>query len=81
VKADDLQGQLKQVLISMVESEFAFFEMQEECGFINAAELCQSCFRKSPEVLYTIDMVRSMGKFALFVFDSIFTQRVRVHAG
>jgi hypothetical protein len=55
----------------MVESEFTFFEMQVECRFMDATELCQSCFRNSPEVLYTIDMVRAFCKFVLSMFDSM----------
>lgn len=71
MKTDDFQAQLIYVLISMIESEFAFFEMQEECGFMKTTELCQSCFRNSPEVLNTIDMVGAIGKFVLSMSDSM----------
>jgi hypothetical protein len=71
VKAYYFQEQLINVLASMIESELTFFEMQVECGFMEIAELCQSHFLDSPEIFYTVYMVRAIGKFVLSVFDSI----------
>jgi len=57
--------------MSVIESKFTFFDMQIECTFMNATELGQSGFRNCPEVFNTINMVNSLSKFILSMFDSM----------
>ena len=45
--------------------------MQIECFFMNTTELHQSGFRNSPEVLNTVNMVRTLSKFILSMLNAM----------
>ena len=46
-----------EVLVSVIESEFAFLEMQIEGVVVNAVELGESSFGRAPEGLDAVDVV------------------------
>ena len=57
--------------MSIIESKFTLFDMQIECAFMNSTELRQSCFCNCPEVFNAINMVVSISKFILSMFNSM----------
>ena len=54
-------------MLSIIKSEFTFFQVQMKLIWINTIELCHSSFAEAPERLYSIYVILSPGKFILTV--------------
>ena len=58
------------ILSSMIESKFAFLQMQVEGSFVNSTESKQPSFGKTPEALNPVHVDAASNKFILPMIDS-----------
>lgn len=52
-------------------SEFGFFQKIVEIDFLDSVELRESSFSKTPETLYSVDMLRSSGELITPMMNTI----------
>ena len=56
-------------MVSVIEADFCFLQMQVEGVFGNAAEPCQALFGQTPEALDAVDVVDLAGELIVSVLD------------
>ena len=60
---DDFEDHPVHVLVSIVESKLALFEVQVKGGLAYPSKSCEARFRKAPEAFDSVDMSFTPGKF------------------
>ena len=63
----------------MIKSKFTFFQVQRKRCFTDPSELIEPPFRDGPEVLDAVNMIASIGKFIVTMFDAIVLLIPKVH--